>query len=215
VRSIAGVAFRYYLYISDTKVDMMVAQIDPGLTRKRTTQVSLNLKIFGAKRGSETLAGADRIARLERVVRFLVDFGDLGLVDEPGQFFGGLMPMRWGPFLGTSLIYFGGHTDRTVVGLGGSGKHVLGASGQVGEEAVPRSMTPALLEGLTAEPEIADLLGTGTGFDGDTLRAVELATARLRGPEQNVEFVAKRLLHGSHGGRSVVLGSPLYVALVD
>lgn len=138
--------------------------------------MSLNLKIFSAKHGVEFPAGADRITRLERVVPYLDDFGDLGPVDEPGQFFGGLM--RWGPFHGTSLVYFGGE-DKTgaVVGLGGSGKHVLGTSGQSDEHALARSVTPSLLDGLAAEPEIGDLFGVGGGIDDDALRAVALLKA--------------------------------------
>jgi hypothetical protein len=41
----------------------------------------------------------------------------------------------------------------------------------------------------------------------------------MPGPAQNVEFVAKRLLHGPSpvpgDDRSVLLGSPVYVALFD
>ncbi|WP_416351752.1 DUF7019 family protein [Streptomyces rochei] len=47
---------------------------------------------------------------------------------------------------------------------------------------------------------------------------VERAVARLRWPAQNVEFVAKRLLHGESPdgtGTSVLLGTPLYAAVVD
>ncbi|EIE99896.1 DUF7019 family protein [Saccharomonospora glauca] len=208
-------SFRYYVYISDDKVDMLLSQIDPALLRKRTTEVSVTLPLLGAKRGVEAASKADRIARLERVVRYVHDFGDVGSIEEPGQFFGGILPMRWGPFHGTSLVYFGGESDGIVVGLGGSGKHVLGASAADDTEGVPRSVTPNLLEGLAAEPEIGDLLGVGTASDDEALRAVALATANLRGPLQNVEFVAKRLLHGRVDGRHVVLGSPLYVALAD
>ncbi len=81
-------SFRYYLYISDSKVDMLLSQIDPALIRKSMSELSLNLKIFSAKRGVESPAGADRVGRLERVVRHLEDYGGLGSVDEPGQFFG-------------------------------------------------------------------------------------------------------------------------------
>ena len=208
-------SFRYYLYISDSKIDMLLAQIDPGLTRKRTAELSLNLKIFGAKRGVEQPAGADRIARLERVVRHLQDFGDLGSVDRPGQFFGGLLPMRWGPFYGTSLVYFGGDTGRGTVGLGGSARHVMGGSGSHDGQELARSVTPRLLDGLTADPEIGELLGVGSRTDEEVLRAVTLANAGLRGPVENVEFVAKRLLYGTVDDRLVLLGSPLYVALAD
>lgn len=208
-------SFQYYLYVSDSKVDMLLAQIDPTRIGKRTAEVGVTLSFFTAKRSVESSVEAARFARLERVVRYLQDFGDLGPIDAPGQFFGGVMPVRWGSFHGTSLVYFGGETERTVVGLGGSGKHVLGTSGQPDEHALARSVMPSLLDGLAAEPEIGELLGVGTGADEDVLRAVELAAAGLRGPVQNVEFVAKRLLHGQLGNKNVVLGTPLYVALLD
>lgn len=217
-----GVSFQYYLYISDSKVDMLLAQIDPALTRKSTSEFSLNLKIFGAKRGVES-PGADRIARLERVVRHLEDYDDgLGSVDEPGRFFWGTLPMRWGPFNQTSLIYFGGSTKHTIVGLGGSSKHMFDPPTQPADQALARSVMPSLLDGLATEPEIGDLFDRDFG-DDDVLRAVRIANDGLRGPAQNVEFVAKRLLYGpspapeldEYKGTSVLLGSPLYVALVD
>ncbi|MEU0068289.1 SAVMC3_10250 family protein [Streptomyces sp. NPDC006332] len=225
-------SFRYYLYVSDSKVDMLLHQIDPAFTRKRTSEVSVGLKVVGAKRGTEVSEGTDRIARLERVVRHLDEVGDVGTVDEPRQFFRGLMDMKWGPFTtgaGSSLVYFGGSTERTVVGLGGSSRHVLGSlSAPDGDNAVlARSLMPSLLDGLAAHPEIEELFEDAghAPVDADLvpLRAVQRATTLLRGPSQKVEFLAKRLLHGpvpaprsgSHDGMTVLLGSPLYVAHVD
>lgn len=215
-------SFRYYLYISDSKVDMLLAQMDPAFTRKRTTEVSLNLTVLGGKRASEALAGGERTARLQRVVRYLEEHGDLGTVEEPGQFFWGLMPLRWGPFpTEPTLAYFGGATGRTVVGLGGSGAHFLGAAPAAGD-AIPRSLTPSLLAGLRTDPEIGALAeAIKQGDDGqhsDALTAVHRANEAMPGPDQNLEFVAKRLLHGpspTSPGVDVLLGSPLYVALVD
>lgn len=202
-------SFRYFVYISDAKVDMLLQQIDPGALRKRTAEVGFDLKFLKAKRGAETLAGAERTARLERVVRYLTDFGDLGTVAEPGQFFGGMLPLRWGPMVGADgfpMVYFGGRDERTVLGLGGSRAHVFGTPPGVEQEPLPvgRSMLPSLLSGLTSDP----------GADGPA--AVRAATDGLRGPEQTMEFVAKRLMHEpGPDGTDVLLGSPLYVALVD
>ncbi|MEV2214967.1 SAVMC3_10250 family protein [Streptomyces sp. NPDC050997] len=226
-------SFRFYLYVSDTKVDMLLQQIDPAFTRKRTSEVSVGLKVVGAKRGTEVSEGTDPITRLERVVRHLDEVGDVGTVDEPGQFFRGLMDMRWGPFAtgaGSSLVYFGGRTERTVLGLGGSSRHVLGSplSAPDGDNAVlARSLMPSLLDGLAEHPEIEELFEDAGQAPLDPnlvpLRAVQRATTLLRAPAQKVEFLAKRLLHGpipssesgSHDGMTVLLGSPLYVALVD
>lgn len=227
-------SFRYYLYISDSKVDQLLSQIDPAFTGERSVEINVNLPGLGGKRTTGSSVGTDRIARLERVVRYLHDHGDLGSVDEPGQFFWGMLPMRWA-FLPSrpDLVFFAGRTNGTVLGLGGSARHVLGAPPEAGGAGIPLSVPPALLQELAVASELEDehLLDAvddafddelGGGFDGEDLRALGIvcrAVDRTRGPAQNVEFVAKRLLHGpsplARADASVLLGSPVYVALVD
>lgn len=202
-------SFRYFVYISDAKVEMLLQQIEPGALRKRSAEVGLGLQFLTAKRSGETLAGAERTARLDKVVRYLGDFGDLGTVEAPGQFFWGLMPLRWGPTVGADgfpMVYFGGRAGKTVLGLGGSRAHMFGTPPGGEQQVLPmgRSMLPSLLEGLNR-------------VDGEEAPdAVRAATDALRGPAQTMEFIAKRLMDepGPDGDR-VLLGSPLYVALVD
>ncbi len=202
-------SFRYFVYISDAKVEMLLQQIKPDALRKRTSEVGVGLKFLTAKRGAEMLAGAERTARLEQVVRYLTDFGDLGTVDDPGQFFWGLLPLRWGPTVGADgfpMVYFGGRFGQTVLGLGGSRAHVFGTPPGPEPQVPPmgRSMLPSLLDGITQVD----------GAEGPD--AVRAATDALRGPEQKMEFIAKRLMDGpGPDGERVLLGSPLYVALVD
>ncbi|MER6996819.1 SAVMC3_10250 family protein [Streptomyces sp. NPDC000410] len=208
-------SFRYYLYISDAKVDMLLSQIDPAWSRKRVTEFSVGLQVAGAKRSVET-TGADRVARLERVVRHLEDHGDLGDVDEPGQYVHGVLPMQWGTVGSDDAVYFGGRSERTVVGLGGSTGHALGTVVAAPTETrLSASLLPVLVERL-AEFAPGDEAA-------DALAMVVQANAALRGPAQRFEFVAKRMLHGPHpypelsprGGMTVLLGSPLYVAMAD
>lgn len=213
---------RYYLYVSDSKVDMLLQQVDPGFARKRTTEVGVNLTFVSAKRAVEAGA-ADRLVRLQRLVHHLDDHYDVGTVDEPGQYFRGRMPMRWGPLPSgqKSLVYFGGSTERTIVGLGGASAHVWGTPAptpaEQGQVFAP-STTPGLLAGLG--PAVA---AHGDEVPANALGLVHLANRQMRGAEQDVEFLAKRLLHGSspypeldaHDRTMVLLGSPLFVALAD
>ncbi|OKI36957.1 hypothetical protein A6A29_41180 [Streptomyces sp. TSRI0281] len=112
-------SMRYYLYVSDSKVEMLLAQIDPKTNRKRSTEVSVNLTVVGGKRVIEETGGDERAARLEQLVRSLEEENELGTVDEPGRFFRGVLALRWGPFpADPGLVWFGGSTDRTVLGLG-------------------------------------------------------------------------------------------------
>jgi hypothetical protein len=219
------VSFKYYLYVSEAKIDMLLPQIDPGFGRKRGSEFGVDLKVLQVKRFSEP-AASERLSRLELVVRHLHDHGDLGSVEEPGQFFWGLLPMRWGPFpaeAASPLVFFGGRTGRTVVGLGGSVQHVLGLAPDGMEHGISASLMPPMLDALGGSAELEDEY-VADAVDGDLDRADRAALAKvhqvamgLRGPAQNVEFVAKRLLHGEgpHAGEFVLLGSPLYVALVD
>ncbi|MET8329906.1 SAVMC3_10250 family protein [Streptomyces sp. NPDC005181] len=126
---------------------------------------------------------------------------------------------------GTSLPGRIPAVGRVVVGLGGSRNHVLGASaGAEGAPALARSLLPSLLSGLSANLGIRSLLdGDASGHpdapDAAVLSAVRRTAEALQGPRQRMEFVAKRLLHGPSrepdDDSIVLLGSPLYVALVD
>jgi hypothetical protein len=211
------VSFRYYLYISDVKVDMLLSQIDPKWARKRVTELNLGLKAVGARHTVEN-AGPDRFARLERVLRYLASHGDLGSVDEPGPYVRGVLPMQWGPVGDGDTVYFGGRGERTIVGLGGSTGHVLStAPGETPTgHRLSGSLMPTLLRQLaaTASEETAD---------PDALGTIVRANSSLRGPTQVLEFVAKRMLHGPcpypelypEGDMAVLLGSPLYVAVAE
>jgi hypothetical protein len=208
------VSLRYYLYISDSKVEMMLPQIDPGFGRISESEIGFDFKLVGAKRKFE--ATSNRIARLERVVRYLDDFADVGTVDEPGQYFRGRMPMRWGPIMSSSLVYFGGATERTVVGLGGAAGHLHGEKG-LADPFAPSSL-PGIVAGLRGV-----LAADGATGQPEALPAAHLAHRHLRGTEQDLEFVAKRLAYGPspypeldpHEGMKVLVGSPIFVALGD
>jgi hypothetical protein len=219
------VSFKYYLYVSSAKVDMLLPQIDSGSGRQKRSEIGFDLKMLTAKRVSEP--GADeRLARLDTVVRHLVDHGDVGSVADPGQFFWGILAMRWGPFPaadGSSLVFFGGSDGETTVGLGGSVHHVLGSAPDIAEHGIVRSLMPPMLDALGASADLEDeyvadaVDGDLDRADGVALAKVRQAVTSLRGPTQNVEFLAKRLLHGhdATSGETVLLGSPIYVALVD
>lgn len=49
----------------------------------------------------------------------------------------------------------------------------------------------------------------------DPLRLVSDAAAWLEGPEEKLEFLAKKLVEGSLDSKHVLLGSPIYVAYAD
>jgi hypothetical protein len=226
---------KYYIYISDAKVDMLFPQITQEAKKRIATEFKFDLKLLSASRRTETESDDNRFTRLEAVVAFIRQYGNLGTVDQPDEYVQGNLEMCWGPYAdGTRysdeespLIYFGGVTDQTIVGLGGSAKHVLGNTGL--SHAHSHSATPFLIRrlgkelGLRSEGQShTNEAGGNTSADEDgseywPLRATELATTQMKGPKQQVEFVAKRLLYGKGYSKKkkVLLATPLYVALVE
>jgi len=221
------VALRDYLYISDTKVDMLLPQIDRSFDAQRTTEAGADLKFVNTRRTKVSSAGQNRILRVERVVRGLEKGGHVGTVEAPGKYFRGRLPVRWGPLADggrddSSAVFFGGRDGRTVVGLGGSATHVIGSPADSGNAPLfSPSLLPALVMALRRYADIeTDGPDGASPEDGTALRAVLYAMGLLEGPAQVIEFVAKKLLHGPSPEPGtpddrVLLGSPLYVALVD
>jgi hypothetical protein len=232
---------KYYIYISDAKIDMLLPQVPHDIRQKVAVEFKTDIKIFSASRKTETESDDNRIARLESVLDFLRQYSDLGSVDRPGEYIADSISMRWGPYTGTgpnTVVYFGGETERTAIGLGGSIRHVLGAVGN--DSPTVGSLTPFIMKTLVHElnldqPEIHPSLATHPDAHTLPFAAILLANQNMMGPTQRLEFVAKRLLdsdrdlsteerettiqhnsmqNGSHLKR-ILLGTPLYVALAD
>ena len=203
---------KYYLYISDTKVNMLYGQ--------------------GGFGGDARAQDSGR--KLDAVLTKLEKAGRIGTIDEPKEYFAGAMSMRWGPCVfpglperltstSSPLVYFGGATETTVVGLGGSAKHVIGEVGST--KAGLHSCLPRFIFQLRQElGESLDFKLKSMDDDQATLMAVHEATMRARGPSQELEFVAKRLAYGSLPApwfperkpgdkEKILVGTPLYVAM--
>jgi len=220
---------KYFLYISKTKLDMLYGQIVRPDGAKRTIEWKLDAKLASVSVKKETLRAVDdeQSNRLKELIAALESSGQVGTVDEPSSYFKGTLPMKWGmlrdfgrPQEEPPLVYFGGRTRKTIFGLGGSTRHVLGFEGAGATSS--RSAAPYLVAHL--------LEGIGDNQEGwyafkarpqDAFEGVMWATYNLRGPKQRLEFFAKTLLTGTAqepiitNGKEMqcVLGTPLYVSL--
>jgi len=161
---------RYYLYISDAKLDMLFEQIDRGALKRISAEVKVDLKV-----ASVTVKRADdpaltRAAKLRVVERFIDRHHHVGTIEEPGnEYFRGRMGMAWG-WLGNAtqvtergIVLFQGWQDHHTVVLASSSRHVLGWDATEEEKAWGRSsFTTAILwaldEYISNTPELAELI---------------------------------------------------------
>jgi Family of unknown function (DUF7019) len=217
---------RYYLYISDAKLDMLFDQIDRSILKRIVAEVKVDLKL-----ASVTLRGADspgpsRAAKLRVVERYIEANHHVGDIWVPGrQFFRGRLEMWWGwvPAREAAVWFQNIQTEGSpCVVLVGSRYHVLGESRM---EWVPNSALPSITVALEnanvlGGPQIPQAIGKEKlpadwltnvwfmwGAQGDTLGL----------PSQWVDFLAVPLVETQFefDGEStrVVLATPLYVAL--
>jgi hypothetical protein len=231
---------KYYIYISDAKVDMLLPQIPYEAKKKIATELKIDFKVFSASRKTEQGEDTNRITRLEAVSKFIFEYGDVGTPDDPGEYIADTLSMRWGP-LGyweskdTPIVYFGGVTENTLVGLTGSEKHVLGntstGSFYAGSNHIvlvyslarryklnPKDQSKVLkLEQSLNEMEMSlhSRPMSEPIIERLTIDAVYHASHEIHGPEQRLEFLAKRLFYGEAHGRKVILATPLYVAMAE
>ena len=252
---------KYYIYVSDAKLDMLYAQIPRRVVDRLATELTVDLQLLSISL-KEKPSDENRYAKLKLVAGYIDKHLKVGTVDEPEAYFRGNLPMRWGPLGGyfgvknpnlddplcwygsdvcfewdpavQSAVYFGGFTAETVLGLGGSLHHVIGHYGD--KPRVCTSSAPVLLALLGREPRdgvdphLQDI-GKPGGFPIPRFEIMSVVhtTAVMRGPQQRVEFLAKRLLERrirdfptplqdiwpDKNQAHVLLGTPIYVALAD
>jgi|GEM_PF-2796404 len=225
--------YKYYLYISASKLRMLYEQASKESNRKKTFEWGLNLKIASFKSSSARDQNPDRDTMLRKVVEGLEENGQLGTLEEPKTFIRGTFPIRWGFYNDCSnrpedepaLVYFGGFQNDLLLGLGGSSCHVVGHEGATSTWS--RSSTPTLVKWLLSglqkgkRPPIWD---DPRSEENEVFTAMAVAQYYLRPPTQTAEFIAKvittgyveRLDHfiGTKKAR-VILATPLYVASTD
>jgi hypothetical protein len=218
-------ALKYYVYVSKTKVDMLFAQIPRSFLSGLSAELKFNLGVL-----STTLKqDADQettIAKLTATVRYLEQNESIGTIDQPDAYFRGQLSMVRDSYLASDakdhLVFFGGETDKTIVGLGGFSGNIIGAFRP--EYSGGMSDIPSMfghLVGRMARPTLDTYEETEIEDPEEMLaRTIEFAASQLWGPEEEVEFFARRLAFHSSGTHrahredmNILLGTPLYVAL--
>jgi hypothetical protein len=225
--------YKYYLYISASKLRMLYEQAAEDTNRKRTFEWGINLKVASVKSTSAQDEKADRDAMLKRVLEGLDASDQLGTLAQPKSFIRDTFPIRWGfyndcdgrPEDEPALVYFGGFQNNLLLGMGGSSCHVVGHEGATSTWS--RSSTPTLVRWLLSGLQKGRRPPTWDdprSEESEVFRAMAVAQYYLRPPTQTVEFVAKTIASGEVQGMEpfigvdkarVILATPLYVAQTD
>jgi hypothetical protein len=218
---------RYYLYISDAKLDMLFAQIPMKARERLVAEFKFDLKVVSVSL-RQNPSEESRYSKLDVVERYIREEESVGTVDRPQTWFAGQLAMTavslGRPYLQQStVVYFSGQTDQTVVGLGGSAHHLIGAQARVDADfAFPSSAVVGLVEVLVAQEDEAnrdpDAERRAEAREGQWPWLMKELMRKQTGIPQEIEFLAKRLMYappGLQNESAAVLGSPIYVAAAD
>jgi hypothetical protein len=220
---------RNYIYISDTKLDMLFEQIPRGVLKRFSAEVRVDLKLASVTLAKSENTGLARMAKLRIVERYIDRHNHVGSISMPGrEYFRGTMSMRWGPLGWTPddhrdhMVFFKGEQGSITVMLAGSNYHLLGQPS--GARAVAYSALPHIVRAVNyglSEYESHEPISEDANNAVNDAAAVEIYPPEI--PAQELEFLAIPLYEDeidlldpakpsghirSHG----ILGSPLYVA---
>lgn len=215
---------KYYIYVSESKVNMLYSQIDKSLLAKLQAEVKFTLRLFDVS-FTEKQFDDSLYTKLHIVIEHIKKNYDVGSIGKPQEFFQDTIFMQWAR-IHRDVLFFGGSLNDTVLGLGGSMIHLLGHRSPKVEVGI--SHTPWLISVLAEElqmqirdPELSRQL---TLYEEQTteennrrvLSAVNSWSSQIsKRPVEKFEFLAKRLRHDNYQGKKVLFGTPIYVAIAQ
>jgi Family of unknown function (DUF7019) len=139
---------KYYLYVSDSKVDMLFSQIPLKWTESICTELKLDLKLISLNIKPETKEDT-RYSKLNVVIEYLRRNNLLGTISSPGSYFAGSLPLAF-TVVGSTAV-FCGREGHKMIGLTGSAHHLTGNAGEpaeVGLDSITHLIFGSVARGL-------------------------------------------------------------------
>ena len=212
---------KYFVYVSDAKVEMLFAQIPRKITERISAELKVDFKVISLTLRPDS-EPSTRYGKVGVVSAYLHEHEPVGTVAMPKRYIEGTMPFRW-TVVGSTAVWCG-RSQHVMVGLTGAKHHLTGrgaVSGDLGSISFD-----ALKSVAGAMAQLADASATQGPALADHASSLAFIADTLRGPEQSLEFLAINQgvenvdevggadARGAlQGIDQMLFGSPLYVAM--
>lgn len=149
---------KYYVYVSESKINMLFDQIGLSDKEERTTSLEFDLKVLKGRVEKSKGIPANKFKKLNTVIKQLEKEKLVGSITDPSQYIKGCLKMIWTTWsmarLPHSPITFWGHmSEKLTLALAGSKYHLLGEQrrGRTSSGSSP----PTILSWLAQELDIS------------------------------------------------------------
>ena len=229
---------KYYIYISQTKIDMLYGQIQTAHSETREASLGFDIKLLKGDLKDSRGIPDNQFTKLDKVLSSLNKLDLVGDIDSDKEYISATLDMKWGSYGGESeapITFWGYSTFEypftgLVLALAGSKYHLLGEQrdGYAHSHSLTNAMTEWFLLNLGERHQEQIYLmnrhqriNTSDLDNYDVANGAWLAATQIEGQVCKYEFVAK-VLHRSEwesGFRTsktnkIMLATPLYVAML-
>lgn len=152
---------RYYIYISQTKVEMLLPQVPAKRLRSLEADIKVNAGVVAAGVKTTPATPAPELAAKAQVISDFLDKqpGLVGTLTNPASFVRGAASLRYGCVGGeyAPLAVFGGAVDGGMkLALIGSTRSLVGAPTDLGDDhSLNAYVRFFLLEEVSGDPQVA------------------------------------------------------------
>lgn len=200
---------KFYLYVSATKLDILLPQVPPSFVESFQADFKVNVGIVSAAVKSVPEDRAELAVRVGLLTRYLEDVEQIGSIMLPERYVKSTASLQMGVVheYASDLAFFGGIVDGVKVGLIGSSASMVGG--------VPRSDANRGVYYYTLK-FLNRLADTETAAADQPpymsySEAIDIALSAIPSIPHRVEFLARTL----YSKANVLVATPIYVALMD
>ena len=207
---------KYYLYISDLKLDMLF----PQLSRwdKLKLRFSLRFKDYFLRLDLE--GKKHKYSKLNQLSKHIQKKCDVGTIESPKTYVKDTVKMKWGiiPLDAGDMVLFFLKKENLIFVLGGTPEHLITENSlQIIEKQSRSDLFNIMLffkslEQNYSNQEIEGLLQIS---ERDIPEAIEYISSNKQMVEQELEFLAKIYSDKRYNDDEnirIIIGSPIYVA---
>lgn len=202
---------KYYLYLSQTKVDMLFPQVPADFLKGAEAEIKVNLGLASAALKSRSPEDAKELAgRAAAVCSYIRRHDEVGDVSLPKRWIAGTAMLQWGIVTeyASDIVFFGGKVAEKNLALLGSRESLIGEAKTAEANHAPFYYTLKFFNQIVARNDMGkNVQPPYLSYQKD----IEIALQALPKTMTNVEFLAKVL----HDEPTCLVATPLYVAIVD